>query len=371
MRDSETLLIPGPVSVAPDVLEALGRPVVAHYGDEWVEMFNRLTASLADIFGTRGDVVMLFGPGTAGLEAALASTLARGDEILIATNGMFGDRLIEVARALDLQVHPIAGAEGSFDPIQVDQLTDALQRHPRARAFAVVHHETSLGLLNPIHELCGVARDHGLLTVVDAVASLAGVPLAMDAWGIDVCVGVGNKALGAPVGIAPIGVSARAWEAMEDRDHKLAGWYLNLKTWRRYATDWGTWHPTPTTMPTNSVIALAKAVDLIMARGLSAHQAHFVKAASRVREGLRELNFEMVVADEHASPLTTAVWSRDGMDVHDYTEWMRRECGLRLGGGLGPLAGRSFRIGHMGRAADPEVVDAYLRGTAEYIVLKG
>jgi len=365
MRVPETLLIPGPVSVSADVLAALGRPVPAHYGDEWVALNHRLTASLADIFGTKGDVLLLFGPGTAAIETCLASCLADGDEVLVGTNGLFGERVAEVAEALGLRVHRIAGEER--EALRPEHVERAVEAHPRARAFAVVHHETSLGLLNPVDELCLTARRLGLLTVVDAVASLGGVPLRMDDWAIDLCAGVGNKGLGAPVGIAPTAVGSRGWEAVDDGRRKIAGWYLNLATWRRYLEHWGSWHPSPTTMPTNTYVALAAAVDEVLERGLEAHQARLAQAAARVREGLGELGFEMVIPDGAASPVTTAVWALPDMDVHDYMEWMRRERGLRLGGGLGDLSGRIFRVGHMGRAADPDVVDAYLRGTAAYL----
>jgi len=233
-----------------------------------------------------------------------------------------------------------------------------------------VHHETSLGLINPVDELCPLASRHGLLTIVDAVASLGGVPLEMDAWDIDLCVTVGNKCLGAPAGIAPIAVGRRAWAAVDDGRRKCAGWYLNLATWRHYRGMWGSWHPSPTTMPSNPFLALATAVEEVAARGLDAHQAHLARAAARVREGLGELGFEMVIPGPAASPVTTAVWGLPGMDVGDYQAWLSREHGLRVGGGLGDLAGRSFRVGHMGRAADPDVVDVYLRATAEYVSLR-
>ena len=362
MRVPETLLIPGPVSVSEDVLSALGGPVPAHYGDEWVRIYRRLTAQLAEVFGTGGDVVLLFGPGTAGLEMCLASGLCPGDEVLVGVNGLFGERLAEVADALGLAVHPVAA--GERHPIEPGHVARAAERHPGARAFAVVYHETSLGLLNPVADLCAEARRRGLLTIVDAVASLGGMPLRMDDWAIDLCVGVGNKGLGGPVGIAPIAVGRRGWEAVDDGRDKIAGWYLNLATWRRYEEMWGSWHPSPTTMPTNALVALAAAVDEVLGRGLEAHHGRLAKAAARVREGLGELGFEMVIPDAFASPVTTAVWGLPGMDVNDYLDWMRRERGLRLGGGLGDLSGRAFRVGHMGRAADPEVVDAYRRGTA-------
>lgn len=362
---AETLLIPGPVSASQEVLDALGGPVPAHYGDDWVAIYGRVTAALADIFRTGGDVVLLFGPATAAIETGLASALAPGDEVLVATNGIFGDRLAEVAAAIGLTVRTVS--PGPLEPIRPEQVAAAIDEHPGARAFVVVHHETSLGLLNPVRDLCAEARRRGLLTFVDAVASLGGVALEMDAWHIDLCVGTGNKCLGAPVGIAPIAVGRRAWLAVDDGRPKSAGWYLNLSTWRRYREMWGGWHPSPTTMPTNVMVALATALEDVVSAGLEAHQERFARACARVRDGLGELGFEMVIPAEHASPVTTAVWSLPGMDVHDYLDWLRRERGLRLGGGLGPLADRSFRVGHMGRAAEPAVVDAYLEATAEYV----
>jgi alanine-glyoxylate transaminase/serine-glyoxylate transaminase/serine-pyruvate transaminase len=361
----ELLLIPGPVSLSPGVRAEMGGPARAHYGGDWTERYRRLTAALAAVFRTEGEVFCLFGPGTAGLEACLASVLAPGDEILVGVNGLFGERLEAVARALGLQVHPVIAEDRR--PLRPEAVAEAVRRHPGARALAVVHHETSLGLLNPIAELCPVARERGLLTIVDAVSSLGGVPLEMDAWGIDLCVGVSNKCLGGPVGLAPVAVGARAREALEDGRPKAAGWYLNLATWRRFADRWGSWHPHPTTMPTQVVDALAAALEEVMAVGLEAHQARLAAATARIRDGLRELGFELVVDDHHASPVTTAAWALPGMDVEDYLTWLREERRLRLGGGLGELAGRVFRVGTMGEAARPGVVDAYLSATAEYL----
>jgi alanine-glyoxylate transaminase/serine-glyoxylate transaminase/serine-pyruvate transaminase len=365
MRVPETLLIPGPVSVSDEVLAALAQPVTPHYGEEWVELYTRLTTSLAGIFGTAGDVFLLFGPGTAAIETCLGSGLAPDDEVLVGVNGIFGERLAEVARSLGMRVHEVTAPE--FEPVQVEALERALDQHPGARAFAVVHHETGLGLMNPVEDLCRAASGRGLLTVVDAIASFGGVPLRMDEWGIDMCAGTGNKCLGAPVGVAPIGIGPGGWAAIDDGRPKAAGWYLNLATWRRYGQMWAGWHPTPTTMPSNVVVALGAALDEVLARGLEAHQARMAAAAARVREGLGELGFDMVVPGPAAAPMTTAAWALPGMDVTAYMTWMQRERGLRVGGGLGPLKDRSFRVGHMGRAADPAVVDAFLRGTAEYL----
>jgi alanine-glyoxylate transaminase/serine-glyoxylate transaminase/serine-pyruvate transaminase len=368
VEEREILLIPGPVSVEPEVLDALSRPVRAHYGSDWAAFYHRLTGSLARLFETESDILLLYGPGTAAIEACLASALGRGDEVAVVANGLFGDRMVDLAAALGLEVHLVTSEE-NYRPVGPRDLEEVLRRHPRVRALGVVHHETSLGLVNPVQELCEVAAGRGLLTIVDAVSSLGGMDLEVDGWGIDLCVSVANKCLGGPVGVAPIAVSQRAWEALEDGRPKAAGWYLNLRTWRTYGEMWKSWHPHPTTMPTSVLEGLDRAVNRVLTIGLREHKARQAATARRVREGLRELDFEMLVADEHASPVCTAAWGRPGMDVDDYLRWLRREHGLRLGGGIGELQGRIFRVGHMGRASDPAVADAYLQATAEYIEL--
>ena len=363
--DRDLLLIPGPVTVTDDVLAALSLPIRPHYGVDWADAYRSVTAKVANVFLTREHVLLLFGPGMAAVEMAIRSTLAPGDEVVVTSNGMFGDRMVEVARAAGLEVHTVRPPLG--EPIDPDVVRKILRERRGIRAVGLVHHETILGLLNPLEEICAVARDYDVLTIVDAVSSLGGVELRVDEWGIDLCISVANKCLGAPIGVARISVSRRAWDAVEDGRSKSAGWYLNLSTWRHYEEDWGAWHPHPTTMPTNVIEALAVAVDQILAEGLDAYQARHAAAASQVREGVRELGFELLVPDEVASPVTTAVRGRPGMDVSHYIDWLRERHRLRIAGGIGELRGVIFRIGHMGRATEPEAVSAYLAATAEYL----
>lgn len=363
--NARLLLIPGPVSAADDVLEALGRPVPSHYGDAWAPFYGRVQQRLRAIARTRGTVYPVFGPGTAGIEMALSSVLARGDEILVASNGYFGDRLVMVARAIGLVVHVIESAPRR--PLTVEQLRHALDEHPQARLFAVVHDETSLGLLNPIQDLCPVAGERGLLTLVDAVASFAGVELDMDAWQVDLVVGTINKALAAPVGFAIVAAGERAWAAVDDGREKLAGWYLNLATWRAAELE-DPIHPTPTTVASNVFEALGAALDRIDREGgIEAHRERSARAAERVRSGMRELGFEPVITGESAAPLLTTFWVPEGFSFPEYAAFLRERHGIRIGGGLEPYHDQMFRVGHMGRAADPEVTDRFLRATAEYL----
>ena len=362
-------MIPGPVSVEDRVLEALAQPVRAHYGDGWTELYKRAVAGMRQVFKTSGEVHLLFGSGMAGVEMCLASVLGRGDQVLVATNGLFGDRMAEVAAANGLQVHTVrAGVAEAVDP---DQVRDALAAHPEVRAVCVVHHETSVGVLNDVEAICGLAREHGALAVVDGISAVGGVPFAMDAWGADLCVTVANKCIGGPIGVAPVAAGPRALEALADGRPKAAGWYLNLATWKRFAEAWAGWHPHPTTMPTNVVEAFDVALSGLLEEGVENRWRRLAAARDRVREGLEEMGFQMLSPIATASPVTTAAYGLPGMKVADYMAWLLREHRIRIGGGLGDLSGKIFRIGHMGRAAEPEAIDRYLRATGDYVEANG
>jgi alanine-glyoxylate transaminase/serine-glyoxylate transaminase/serine-pyruvate transaminase len=313
-------------------------------------------------------VFLLYGPGRAGMEMVLGSLLARGDQVLVVGGGFFADLAADIARSLGLDVLRLRPHE--YQPVSPGAVDAELGARPEIRAVVVVHHETDFGLVNPVREICGLARQRGVLTLVDAVSSLGGVEIDMDGWGIDACVSVANKCLGGPVGVSPVAVGGRGWEAVDDGRPKAAGWYLNLATWRRYLEIWGNWHPHPATMPTGAIAALGAALDQILETGLDAHLSRQAAAAGRTRDGLRELGFEMLVADEWASPVTTAAWALAGMDVADYQEWLRLRRRLLVGGGLAGLAGRLLRVSHMGAASDPAVVDSFLRATGDYLTEK-
>jgi len=369
MEEREFLMIPGPVSVEDRVLEALGRPVRAHYGDGWTALYKRAVAGMRDVFKTSGEVHLVFGSGMAGIEMCVASVLSRGDEVLVATNGLFGDRMAEVATANGLQVHIIR--PGLAEAVTAEQVRDALASHPATRAVCVVHHETSVGVLNDVQGICTAAREHGALVIVDGISAVGGVPFEMDAWGADLCVTVANKCIGGPIGVAPVAAGPRALEALADGRPKAAGWYLNLATWRRFSEAWAGWHPHPTTMPTNVIEAFDVALSGLLEEGVEHRWKRLAAARDRVREGLEEMGFQMLSPISVASPVTTAAYGVPGMQVADYMAWLLREHRIRIGGGLGELSGKIFRIGHMGRAAEPEAIDRYLRATGEYVDERG
>jgi alanine-glyoxylate transaminase / serine-glyoxylate transaminase / serine-pyruvate transaminase len=368
-EEREFLMIPGPVSVDDEVLEALGRPVRAHYGEGWTRLYKHAVAGMRDVFRTDGDVYLLFGSGMAGVEMCMASVLGPGDEVVVGANGLFGERMAEVASVIGLHVHEVQAELAQ--PVTESMILDALDAHPDARAVCVVYNETSVGVLNEVEAIAALSRERGLLTIVDGISAVGGVPFEMDAWGVDLCVTVANKCIGGPIGVAPVAVGPRALDSLQDGRPKAAGWYLNLATWKRFAEEWGGWHPHPTTVPTNVIEAFEVALGGLLDEGVENRWRRLARARDRVRDGLEEMGFPMLSPLATASPVTTAAYGLPGMDLSDYMSWLLREHHIRIGGGLGPLSGRIFRVGHMGRAAEPEAIDRYLNLTAEYIEEKG
>ena len=362
-------MIPGPVSVDDEVLEALARPVRAHYGDEWSRLHTHAIAGMREVFRTEGEVYLLFGSGMAGVEMCIASVLGRGDEVVVGANGTFGARMAEVARVNGLRVHEVQAELAR--PVTASMIGAKLDEHPDARAVCIVHHETSVGVLNEVEAIAALAQKRGILTIVDGISAVGGVPFEMDAWGVDLCVTVANKCIGGPIGVAPVAVGPRGLEALMDGRPKAAGWYLNLATWKRFAEELAGYHPHPTTVPTNVIEAFDVALTGLLEEGIENRWRRLARARDRVREGLAEMGFPMLSPPAVASPVTTAAYGLPGMDLSDYMSWLLREHRIRVGGGLGPLSGKIFRVGHMGRAAEPAAIDRYLTLTAEYVEARG
>jgi len=237
-----------------------------------------------------------------------------------------------------------------------------------------VHLETSTGVLNPVQEIAAVTGQAGVPIIVDAVSSLGGVPVKVDEWGLDVCVSVINKCLGCPPGIAPLTVSERAWAQMERKPGRNHGWYLDLGVWKRYARDWGDWHPYPTTMPTSNVLALLASLAHILGsgtpeQGLKAYYQRHVQAAARVRQALAGWGFRSFAPEAYSSPLITAVYGPPDLDVEDLRHYLLEKWQIMTSGGLEELRGKIMRVGHIGKAASDEYVDRLLDGIEAYLRL--
>ncbi len=259
------LFTPGPGDVDEDVLASLASPVIRHYGPEWMEIYNETQNLLKQVFKTKNEIFFVPGAASSLLDMAIGSLIATGEKIIVGNNGFFGDRLAQIAEAYGMQAILLSAPPGkALDPHGLRRL---LKEHPDAKAVALVHHETGTTVMNPLRELAIVANEAGKAVIVDAVSSLGGADVQVDEWGIDVCVTTPNKCLEALPGIGFVSVSKRAWELVDSHTQPNHGWYLNLRTWRQYATEWGSWHPTPVTLPTNIILAARTSLLKIVGYG--------------------------------------------------------------------------------------------------------
>ena len=352
------LFTPGPTGSTPEVIEATGRPVVPHYGERFITVYNHCIDLFKAVFQTENDLFLIIGPGTAALDASLSSALPDGARVLVPGGGWFGCRMADMCRA--------HRADVDFVEFPLDQAIDpeVVRRHLETaevpyQAVAWVHHETSTGVLNPMEPVARAAKEHGALTIVDAVASLGGVDLPVDAWDIDLCVSVTNKCLAAPPGISAVSVSPAAWEAI-DANPSSRSWYLDLRTWRSYRQEWAGWHPFPSTVPSNIIEAATTSLEQILAEGLDVRIRRTAEAATAVRSGLGRLGFEMFTTDDIASPVTTTAYAHPELPAADMQRFLM-ERAIFISGGLADLAGQIFRIGHMGRSIERSEVELLLR----------
>jgi alanine-glyoxylate transaminase / serine-glyoxylate transaminase / serine-pyruvate transaminase len=358
------LMIPGPIQPDESVLEAMGSPVRAHYGPEFRDFYNETVAALKQVFLTEGDVHLLVGSGSAGIDACLGSALASGEKILIGVNGFFGERLFAIAENYNLQVVPVRRPWGS--PLRAEDFALELDRHPDAQLVAIVHLETSTTIVNPVEEIGSIVRKKGVPFFVDTVSSLGGLPFEMDEWGVDLCATASQKCLGAPPGISPVAVGERGWEMIDRQTNKGHGWYLNLRVWRQYTKDWADWHPFPITQATNNIVALKTSLDQLLDEGIRSRQARYTRIALRLREGLRRIGMPPYTPDDCLAPVITAAYGPPGIPTSQLVNYLSEVHGIKIAGGLGVLKDKVFRIGHMSPTVTEADIDQVLEALADF-----
>lgn len=351
MNRRAKLMIPGPVEVRPEVLEVMARPMVPHYESEWAQIHADTIEMAKAVFQTTGDLFIVVGSGSAGLDACLNQLAGNGGRTLIPTNGVFGKLLMKIARTYSDQIEEVEFP--CEEPIAPEALDRLLTVQKDVRSVAVVHSETHAGVLNPVHEYGDICCAHGAFLMVDAISSIGGARLEMDAWKIDLCVTASQKALGAPPGLCLVAVNPRCWSLFEKRASG-PGWYLNLNAWRERATEWAGWHPTLTTMAVNNFLALRKALELILAEGLDNRFARHRRVSLLIRQGARSLGLEPFVPDEFASPTLTTVLLPEGVRAQPLRDYVKDKHGIMVAGANVPCGERAFRIGHMGPEATLE-----------------
>ena len=352
-------MVPGPAETYPEDLLTMARPLLPHYGKEFLDVWHGVRNSLEVIFGTAGEIIMIPGAGTAGTEMSLCGFA--GAKCIVVRAGTFSDRLAEILQAHRATVINIDVLERQAASPEI--VAKTLQKHADAAGVFMVHSETSTGILHPVEEIAPVVRKSGALLVVDAVSSLGSVDFQMDRWGIDICWSASQKALGCPPGLAMVAINDRALKYLAGNANKITSWYLNPLVWKWHADNWE-WHPYPTSLPTPVFVAMNKALKRLVLKGLECHYERQGRAAAMIRKGCVAMGFEVYCESEgFASPTITALITPQGLDEELLRNTVLADHDIMIAGGFGKLRGQVIRIGHMG----PGIEDSYILATLNAI----
>lgn len=353
----ETLLMgPGPSTVPPQVYEAMARHTLGHLDPHFIKIMDAIKDQLRRVMLTQNAVTLpMSGTGSAGMETVLVNLIEPGDPVLILINGVFGQRMREIASRLGAEVTTREYEWGTA--VVVDDVKAALAQK-RFKLVAVVHAETSTGVANPIEAIGQLVKANGALFVVDAVTSLGGMPVRVDEWGIDALYSGTQKCIACPPGLSPVTINARAAEAIKARASKVPNWYLDLSLIMNY---WeGQNRAYHHTAPINMNYGLHAALQLILDEGLENAWARHAAVHRYLVDGLAAMGLKMFVKPEDRLPMLNAVVVPDGVDEKAVRGTLLVDHHIEIGAGLGPMAGRIWRIGIMGYTAQRANVDRLL-----------
>jgi alanine-glyoxylate transaminase / serine-glyoxylate transaminase / serine-pyruvate transaminase len=359
---SRTLLGPGPSPVHPRVLQSLSLPVIGHLDPEFLKIMDENMAMLREVFQTRNRLALpMSGTGSAGMETCFVNLIEPGDAVLVGVNGVFGMRMVDVAERCGAQVDKVEVEWGTaLDPAQ---FRAALAKKPY-KLVAVVHAETSTGVLQPLEEISRLVHEQDSLLLVDAVTSLGGAPLKFDDWGIDACYSGTQKCLSCPPGLAPVTFNERAITAVRDRKRKVQSWYLDLSMIEKY---WGNERVYHHTAPISMNYALHESLSAVLEEGLQAcWRRHRHVHEVFIRE-IQKIGLGPAVAEEIRAPMINAVRIPDGVDDAEVRRRLYDEFDIEIGAGLGPLKGKIWRVGLMGHGSRVENVDLLVKALRQLI----
>ena len=358
---------PGPTNVDPAALRAMQRPMLGPLDPDFHDVLLEVVDMLRAVYKAQeGLVLALQATGTSGMETGLVNLLEPGDTAIVGLSGFFGRRIAEIARRTGAEVVEVEADWGEHVPNE--RLLEALDRHPDARLLAVVHGETSTGVEHPLEELGAEMRDKPTLLLADCVTTLGGVPLDIDAWGIDFAYSCTQKCVGAPPGMSPLAVSERALERIRSRSHPVP-FSFDLELLARY------WVQRPAvyhhTMPILHVYALHEVLRQTLEEGLEARWARHERAGRHLQKRVREQGLELLAEPDHQLAPLTAIRVPDGVDGQAIQTAVLRNYDIEIGGGLGPAAPPMWRIGLMGPNADPATADRVLAALTTMLEREG
>ena len=350
-----TLMGPGPSEINPRVMAAMSLPAIGYLDPVFVEMMEELKGLLRYTYQTKNPLTFpVSGPGSVGMEYCFVNMVSPGDKVVVCRNGVFGGRMIENVERCGGTAVVVEDAWG--EPVDPQKLEDALKAHPDARVVAFIHAETSTGVQSDAKTLVEIAHKHDALTIVDAVTSLAGTPVLVDEWKIDAIYSGSQKCLSCTPGLSPVSFSERVVDYVKARKDKIHSWFMDMNLLLGY---WGattrTYHHTA---PTNSLYALHEALLILKEEGIENSWARHQRHHLALKAGLEAMGLKYLVKEGARLPQMNAVHIPEA--IRDREAEVRKtlltEFNLEIGAGLGPLAGKIWRIGIMGYSCKPENV---------------
>jgi len=358
-----TLLGPGPSDVAPSVLEAMSRPLVGHLDPSFISLMEEIKTMLRAVMLTENEMTFpVSGTGSAGMEFCFVNLIEPGDEVVVGVNGVFGTRMADVAERCGAKVTRVESEWGRI--IEPAQIAAALE-NKKPKLVAIVHAETSTGALTPIEEISKIVHDAGALMLLDAVTSLGGCPVRVDDWQVDAIYSGTQKCLSCPPGLAPVSLSDRAMDAVRARARGVQSWYFDVNLLANY---WGegarAYHHTA---PISMNYALHEALRLVLEEGLENRWARHEANHNLLRAGLAKMGLGIASQEGHQLWQLNAVTIAEGVDEAAVRAALLSNHGIEIGPGLGPLAGKVWRIGLMGHSSSKENVDRILAALKELL----
>jgi len=348
MTFASQLRIPGPTPLPERIVRSMTRPMIDHRGPEFATILAEITAGAKRVFKTENDLLLLTSSGTGGLESAVANLVSPGDEVVVALCGNFGERFAALAAAYGADVVRLEFEWGQ--PVDPDDLSVVLERHPKARLLLLTHNETSTGLTNPLRELARAGRNADRIVVVDGVSSISSIAIETDAWGIDVAVSGSQKGWMAPPGFALVSVSERAWaQQVKARSPRFYFDWKEAKAWAEKGM-------TPFTPAVSVAFAMQEGLRMLEEEGLENVYQRHARLARATQAGLEALGFQLFARDGYRSHTVTSALPPPGLDVTALRKLLDARYGVVIAGGQGKMTGKMVRVGHLGAVAEGDVV---------------
>jgi alanine-glyoxylate transaminase/serine-glyoxylate transaminase/serine-pyruvate transaminase len=367
LRPSPRILMgPGPSDVHPRVLRAMATPLVGHLDPEFLSLMNETQELLRYVFQTQNQLTFaVSGTGSAGMETCVVNLIEPGDRMIVCVNGVFGQRMVDVARRAGAEVTVLERPWGDVFPL--DQIREAL-RQVRPKVLGIVHAETSTGACQPMEGLGALCHEFDTLLLVDTVTSLGGIPVEVDRWQADAVYSGTQKCLSAPPGLAPVTFSPRAVEVIHRRRQPVQSWYLDVSMVERY---WGQERFYHHTAPITMIYSLHEALRLVQEEGLENRFARHQLHHRALKAGLTALGIRYAAVEGHQLPQLNAVWIPAGADDVATRKMLLERFGIEIGGGLGEFKGRVWRIGLMGYSCRANNVLLFLAALEQCLLAQG